>query len=167
MKRRDFVRCGLLGAAVLGLSAPVGAALFPPDPFFGQTFPDLNGQPIEIKHYLGQPLIVNFWATWCKPCVEEMPDLQRLHEAYPDVQFLGIGVDRAQNMRDFLRKVPVSYTILEAGNAGVSVMRALGNRRGGLPFTVAFDERGRIQDRLLGQIDPQVLEQRIERLLAS
>lgn len=167
MKRRDFIRCGLFGAAMLSAQAPAWAALFPPDPFFGLSFPDLQGQEVGLKQYLGKPLIVNFWATWCKPCIEEMPDLQNLYARYPEMQFLGVGVDRAKNMLEFLQTVPVGYDILEAGSGGVGVMRALGNRQGGLPFTVVFDARGRIQERMLGQIDPNKLDDVIQRVLAT
>lgn len=167
MKRRDFIRCGLVGAAMLSAQAPSWAALFPPDPFFGLSFPDLEGREVGLKQYLGRPLVVNFWATWCKPCIEEMPDLQALHETYPDMPFLGIGIDRAKNMLEFLQRVPVGYEILEAGNTGVGVMRALGNRQGGLPFTVVFDARGRIQERMLGQIVPAKLDDVIQRLLST
>lgn len=167
MNRRRFLQYAAVGAASYGLSRPAWSSLLPPDAFFSQSFPDLLGHEHPLSRYQGSPLIVNFWATWCKPCIEEMPDLQALHERYPDMPMLGLAVDRAQNVEGFLRKIPVSYDILLAASNGVPVMRALGNRSGGLPFTVAFNAKGRVSERMLGQINPRKLDDVIHGLLVN
>ena len=139
------------------------ASLLPADSFLSQSFPDLQGQERALSSYVGKPLVINFWATWCAPCIKEMPDLQALHERYPDVRFVGIAVDSQSNVQEFLQRVPVSYEILLAGPGGVKQMRSLGNKRGGLPFTVVFGSNGRVDERMLGQIDPQKLDEVIKR----
>jgi len=128
------------------------------DDIYAVTLPDLEGRPQALSRYRGKPLLINFWATWCAPCVQEMPELAQLDQRYPQVQFLGIGIDTAANMREFVAKIPVSYPLVVAGHAGIDLVRALGNAPGGLPFTVLFDADGRVHHRVLGKIDPQALD---------
>jgi len=128
------------------------------------TLPDLAGQAQNLSHYLGKPLLVNFWATWCAPCVKEMPALDALARRYPGVQFLGIGIDTAANMRDFVAKVPVAYPLLVAGYEGVDLLRALGNSAGGLPFTVLFDASGQPVRQILGEVDMEALAQMLTQI---
>ncbi len=160
MKRRDFLAITTLaaglGASGMGLSAL--ASPLPPHPFYGHDFPDSTGQQKNLTDYLGQPLVLNFWATWCPPCVKEMPDLQALHEKYPNIHIVGLAVDTASNVLKFGEKVSVSYPLLVAGHGGISLMRDLGNKQGGLPFTVLFDAQGRLVHSILGQIDPTKLD---------
>jgi len=133
---------------------------------YAMILPDLNGQSQLLSQYLGRPLLVNFWATWCAPCVQEMPELAALANTYPQVQFLGIGIDTAANMRDFVKKVPVSYPLLVAGHAGIDWVRALGNTSGGLPFTVLFDADGSTYHKVLGKIVKDDLDQILRRRYA-
>jgi len=125
---------------------------------YAQTLPDLSDQAQPLSQYRGRPLLVNFWATWCAPCVQEMPELSQLAQQHPQVQFLGIGIDTAANMREFIEKVPVSYPLLVAGHGGIDWVRALGNAPGGLPFTVLFDADGSIHHKVLGKIDKDALD---------
>ena len=156
----------LLGAA---LGATASTVLLPwrqsmaqanktPDPFYNHAFDELAGASRDMREFLGKPLVFNFWATWCPPCVKEMPDLNALNEQHPDVAFLGLAMDSDSNVRKFLEKVPVDYDILMAGKGGMRLMRELGNRQGGLPFTVVFDAQGRLSRRILGQVKPDVLD---------
>lgn len=168
MKRRDFLRQAALAAAgCAGLSGPfwsARAAALPPDPFYANTFPGLDDRQVGLDRYLGKPLVLNFWATWCPPCVKEMPDLEALHQKHRDVQFVGLAVDTAANVRKFGEKVQVSYPLLVAGHGGIKLMRDLGNKNGGLPFTVVFDKDGRITRQILGQVKPAELERLIGEL---
>lgn len=162
MKRRDFLRQAAVGAAgaagLLGLAWPAWASALPPDPFYAHTFSDTQGGQVEFAEYLGKPLVLNFWATWCPPCVKEMPDLDALHKKHGNVQFVGLAVDTAANVQKFGEKVQVSYPLLIAGHGGIKLMRGLGNKNGGLPFTVVFDEKGRVSTKMLGQIKPDELD---------
>ncbi len=135
--------------------------------FFESSMPDLQGQAIALARFSGKPLLVNFWATWCAPCVEEMPHLDALAKQTPEVQFVGIGIDTAANIQKFVDKVPVSYQLLVAGPAGIALCRALGNSAGGLPFTVLFDAKGSTFDAILGEVKPDDLRSRIARLVAA
>ena len=135
--------------------------------FFESSMPDLQGQAVSLARFSGKPLLVNFWATWCAPCVEEMPHLDAMAKQTPEVQFVGIGIDTAANIQKFVDKIPVSYQLLVAGPAGIALCRALGNSAGGLPFTVLFDAKGRTFDAILGEVQPDDLRGRIARLVVA
>ncbi|MYN14082.1 redoxin domain-containing protein [Pusillimonas sp. TS35] len=164
MNRRHFLQHSAAAAAVLivpatGLmvaSRPARAAA--PHPFYGRAFANLADKQVPITEYLGKPLVLNFWATWCPPCVKEMPDLDTLHSKYPGVNIVGLAVDTAANVRKFGDKVQVSYPLLIAGHGGIAIMRELGNSKGGLPFTVVFDAQGQPAKEYLGQVKPEVLD---------
>lgn len=160
MKRRDFLSTVALAAGLgsSGWGMSVLAAPLPPHPFFGHEFPDTQGQKTKLTDFLGKPLVLNFWATWCPPCVKEMPDLDSLHHKYPDVTIVGLAADTTSNVVKFGDKVSVSYPLLVAGHAGIGMMRDLGNKKGGLPFTVVFDAQGRLKHQLLGQINLDELD---------
>ena len=162
MTRRDFLRQTAVGmASAAGLLGPVWqarASTLPAHAFYASSFPDLHGSNIQLTQYLGKPLVLNFWATWCPPCVKEMPELDALHTKYPDVHFVGLAVDTAKNVETFVQKVQVAYPLLIAGHGGIKQMRELGNKNGGLPFTIVFDAEGRIYKQILGKIKPAELE---------
>jgi thiol-disulfide isomerase/thioredoxin len=140
------------------------AATSPPDGFFARTYPDVDGHEIAMSSYLGQPLVLNFWATWCPPCVKEMPDLEALHLEYPQVGFVGLAADTSSNIQKFQEKVKVSYPLLVGGHGVIQLMRELGNQSGGLPFTLVFNDEGKIVQRFLGQVKPDELKRAIEHL---
>jgi len=131
------------------------------------TLPDLEGRDIVFRHYLGKPIVVNFWATWCAPCVEEMPELSAMAQTMPNIQFVGIGIDTADKIRQFVDKIPVSYPLLVAGHAGIALLRELGNATGGLPFTVMLDANGSMIDTVLGQVQPADLRERVQALVVK
>jgi thiol-disulfide isomerase/thioredoxin len=138
-----------------------------PRALYEASLPDLTGSPVALKQLLGRPVVANFWATWCAPCVEEMPHLEALSKSLPDIQFIGIGIDTAANISQFITKIPVSYPLYVAGHAGIALVRELGNAAGGLPFTVLLDAEGRIFDTILGQVSPEDLKVKIGRLVAK
>lgn len=124
------------------------------DTLFQQTLPDPSGTPVELADFRGRTVVFNFWATWCTPCIEEMPELSAMHtELAPAVQIIGIGVDSAENIRQFAEKLPVSYPLVVAEASAISWMRELGNTRNGLPFTVVVDPAGAVRTRVLGRFD--------------
>lgn len=158
----------LAGAGVItawrGTAQLAAASSTVPDALFGQAFPDVSGQEFALKQWLGKPVVVNFWATWCPPCVKEMPDLDALHKKHKGVTFLGLGIDTASNVQAFTEKVKVSYPLLILGHGGIELMRRLGNKAGGLPFTVVFDANGQVKDKILGQINPEKLDRSLHNL---
>lgn len=163
MNRRDFLGHGLAAAGVA--LAPMSLLASPqPDraaaaaDFLQNSYPDLLGESVPLSGFAGRPLVVNFWATWCAPCVKEMPDLDALAKKYPDITFLGVAIDTQANVERFLKKVQVSYPLVVAGHGGIQQMKALGNRNGGLPYTAIFDAESKFTRDILGQVDPADLD---------
>ncbi|TWG78746.1 peroxiredoxin [Cupriavidus gilardii J11] len=160
---------GWIAAAVLATlaGAIAGHFAFSPEPasdqaveaFFRAELPDPTGTPVRLDTLRGKTVVVNFWAPWCGPCVEEMPDLTALHQEYQarNVEFIGIGIDSAANIQQFTRKVPVSYPLAVAGFAGTEMSRAFGNAAGGLPYTVVIGENGDVTMRKMGRVTPEEL----------
>ncbi|CAM5201094.1 Cytochrome c-type biogenesis protein ResA OS=Castellaniella defragrans (strain DSM / CCUG 39792/ 65Phen) OX=1437824 GN=BN940_17756 PE=4 SV=1 [Castellaniella denitrificans] len=166
MDRRKFLRRASLAA--LGLAAGArgaGASILPADPVFGRSFADLQGRDQALSAYVGRPVLMNFWASWCAPCVREMPLLETLHQRHPDLALLGLAIDTQANVERFLKKVRVSYTLLLTGTQGIPLMRELGNKGGGLPFTLLFDRRGRVADSIVGELDPDDIQARLVQIL--
>lgn len=126
----------------------------------------VDGKPQTLISLKGHPIVVNFWASWCGPCVEEMPALSQLQRDYAKkgIQFVGLGVDSDKNVQAFLQKVKVAYPVYVTGFGGADLARAFGNTAGGLPFTVVIDAKGEIRSTKLGQIDPQALKQTLDAL---
>jgi peroxiredoxin len=127
--------------------------------FFAQRFADADGTERALADYRGKLLVVNFWATWCAPCVEEMPDLQMVRDevAAKGVEVLGIGIDNAKNIVAFRDKLGIRFPLFVAGAGGSELGRTLGNQAGALPFTVLISRDGRIVQRKLGPIKPAEL----------
>lgn len=165
MNRRLFLH--VAATSVLGaLAAPMlaQAALLPADPVFGRTFDDLHGAGQPLSAYVGRPVVLNFWASWCAPCVREMPLLESLHHQHPDLALVGLAIDTRANVLRFLDKVQVSYPLLLTGTQGIPLMRDLGNKSGGLPFTAFFDRQGRIVSTVMGELKPDDLQARIDQI---
>ena len=151
----------------VGMSAEPTRVSANPQALYQARLPGLDGKEFSLSALKGRPLVVNFWATWCAPCVQEMPYLDGMAKERPEITFVGIGIDTAQNIAQFVAKLPVSYQLLVAGHAGIAMVRELGNSAGGLPFTLLFDANGSIFDSILGQVEPTDLRQRIERLVTK
>lgn len=125
---------------------------------FDLKFDDLNGTEQPLAPYQGKPMVVNFWATWCPPCVKEMPDLESLSQSHTDVEFVGLAIDTKRNVKKFLEQIPVSYDLYVPGHGGVKHMRELGNPKAGLPFTLIINAEGVVTEHILGQIDKAELD---------
>lgn len=138
-----------------------------PGAFFNANYPTQNQERVAMRSLLGQPLVVNFWATWCAPCVKEMPLLDQLAQELPQAKIVGVAIDSATNVDAFLEKVPVSFPIFVAGHGGIDVTRALGNDIMALPFTALFTADGQLASSVLGEVDPLALKANVLRLLAG
>ncbi|MEZ2722277.1 TlpA family protein disulfide reductase [Paenalcaligenes hominis] len=153
----------ILFASWLGLMCWGGLA-WAESKVFAIEADDLTGQSISLESYQGKALVLNFWATWCPPCVKEMPELEALSQAHPDVQFVGLAIDTQRNVKRFLEKVPVNYAIYVTGHRGVQIMKTLGNKAGGIPFTLVLNADGSVAQQVLGQIDSAQLDQILTKL---
>ncbi|ATD66869.1 MULTISPECIES: TlpA disulfide reductase family protein [Luteimonas] len=117
----------------------------------------LDGSPLELPSaYAGRRVLVNLWASWCGPCIEEMPELDRFAREQGDigVQVLGVALDDADAVRAFLQRIPVAYAIaLDAPGPADAGVR-LGNPRGVLPYSVLLSEDGRLLKQRIGPFAP-------------
>ncbi|HEV3018557.1 MAG TPA: TlpA disulfide reductase family protein [Burkholderiaceae bacterium] len=127
--------------------------------FFALTLPDADGVQRPLKTWQGKLLIVNFWATWCTPCVEEMPELQRLADQSQarNVAVIGIGVDEADKVRAFRTQHGLRFPLLVAGFDGMGLAQRLGNTEAVLPYTALISPDGRLVEEHSGRIEaPQL-----------
>lgn len=125
---------------------------------------DLEGKEQRISDYQDKIILLNFWASWCAPCVEEMPDLEELNRDFDNVQVIGYSVDTEQNIRQFLEKVPVNFPILIGEATSISLMRKLGNPTGGLPFTMIFDVDAELGYKVIGQVNIEEIKAKLEEI---
>ena len=128
---------------------------------WGLDFQTPQGSSLPMASLKGKPLLVNFWATWCPPCVEELPLLDaffRQHAAN-GWQVVGLAIDQPSAVRNFLRRTPVSFPVGFAGLDGTNLAKSLGNMAGGLPFSVVFSADGSIRQRRMGRLSQADLQQ--------
>lgn len=140
-------------AAPLTTSVPPGVT-GPVAELLGKTLPDAKGVKTALDQYQGKAMLVNFWAPWCGPCVQEMPELNALAagEAGKKLQVIGIGIDSATNIAEFADKFKISYPLFVAGMEGTDLSRSFGNNAGGLPYTVLIGADGQIKKTYLGRL---------------
>ncbi len=113
-----------------------------------------GGESLAMTTFQGRPLVINFWATWCTPCVEEMPLIDAFFRENESKgwQVLGLAIDQPSRVRQFLSQFPVSYKIGLAGLNGTDLAKKLGNDVGGLPFTIVLNANGQLKQRKLGKL---------------
>lgn len=174
MKRRQLMFGGVAAAAALAGAGvawweassrdPTGKAGGPqalPSPFWAQTFDTPDGLKLALSDFSGKPLLVNFWATWCPPCIEELPLLDRFYQENKSKswQVLGLAVDQSAAVRTWLQRKPLSFPVAMAGFAGTELSKSLGNLSGGLPFTAVFGASGQLLHRRSGKVSTEDLAQ--------
>jgi thiol-disulfide isomerase/thioredoxin len=119
-----------------------------------------QGGTLPLKNLRGRPLVINFWATWCPPCIEELPLLERFYQQNKSKgwQVIGLAVDNAKAVNQFLAKMPLSFPVPLAGLAGTELSRSLGNLSGGLPYTVVLNTAGQVALRHMGKLNAQQVD---------
>lgn len=157
------------GAGVAWLRIAPQPAVADTTTLFASTFDDADGRRQPIAQWKGRPLVVNFWATWCPPCVEEMPDLQRVRDDYRarGVEIIGVGIDNAAKVREFRDRLGITLPLLVAGAGGTELGRELGNRAGVLPYTVLVAADGKVLQRKIGQVKPAELRAWLDAALSA
>jgi len=128
--------------------------------FWQQQFPTLTQGTLSTAAFRGKPLVLNFWATWCPPCIEELPLLNAFfnENKAKGWQVLGLAVDQLAPVTRFVAQNPFSYPVAMAGFPGTELSQSLGNISGGLPFTVVFAAAGHVLQRKLGRLTPDDLQ---------
>ena len=131
----------------------------PLDTLAGLNLPVFGGKALDIKALKGKPVVINFWATWCPPCIREMPDLANLaRELGDDAAIIGIAADSEPHVQKFTEKTPgIDFPLLMAGYKALNLSKQWGNEKGGLPFTVVLDAQGQIHWRHSGALDIEAL----------
>jgi thiol-disulfide isomerase/thioredoxin len=162
------VAAGAAGVAFnVWLTAPDSVADADHEALLRLKLPDLDDRPHTVGDWRGKVVVVNFWATWCGPCREEIPLFVKLQSQYAarGLQFIGIAIDRPDKVRPFARELKMNFPILIGGSDTIELGRKLGNRAGVLPFTVILGRDGRIVASAVGAAKPEKLEPLLTSLL--
>jgi thiol-disulfide isomerase/thioredoxin len=134
---------------------------------YGVALPDLDGREQRLDQWRGKVLVVNFWATWCAPCREEMPQFVKTQTALggKGLQFVGIAVDQGDKIKQFASEIGLNYPSLVGGMGAMELSKTLGNDLMALPFTVIVGRDGRIVHTQLGQLKQAQLDSIVGKLL--
>jgi len=163
-RRRTMLLAGAGALAAIGGAALAWWRLQPLDvapgilgdggTLWAEKFTMPGGGELVMQSLRGKPLLINFWATWCPPCVEELPLLDRFYRenAANGWQVVGLAIDQPTVVRNFLQKTPLSFPIGLAGLGGTELGKSLGNLAGGLPFTVVIGSQGSVLHRKMGKV---------------
>ena len=140
-----------------GSTAGIGAA----EALWARTFETPAGGTLAMQSLRGRPLLVNFWATWCPPCIEELPLLDRFfrENAAKGFQVAGVAIDQVAAVRSFLTRLPLAFPVAVAGAGGLELVKSLGNLAGGLPFSVVLGSDGGVLHRKMGKVSEADLAQ--------
>jgi thiol-disulfide isomerase/thioredoxin len=135
-------------------------------PLFAATFPNEKNQPQNLKQYAGKIVVLNFWATWCEPCREEMPELSALHQIYQgkNVVVLGLAIDDVATIDEFLKETKISYPAFAAEMEGMQIAANLGNNKDVLPYTVIIKADGSVAKTYFGRVTKPLLEETLLKL---
>ena len=166
--RRTMLAAGAV-AALAGLGAAWwsarttttgGGASEPVEGFWTLQWDTPQGGQVRLADFRGRPLLINFWATWCPPCIEELPLIDAFFQKNKanGWQVIGLAVDKPSAVQAFLQKMPLQFPVGLAGLSGADLGRNLGNLAGGLPFTVALAGDGRVMQRKMGKLTQSDLD---------
>jgi thiol-disulfide isomerase/thioredoxin len=170
MQRRRLLTTGVSAAAVL---AGAGAAYWQGNQesqeasnklatggqnnlsdLWQMQFDTPEGGKLHMQALKGKPLLINFWATWCAPCVEELPLLERFYSRNnaKSLQMVGLAADKPAAVQNFLKKLPLTFPIGITDLSGIALSKSWGNLAGGLPFSVMLAADGHVMQRKMGKL---------------
>ena len=131
------------------------------------SLPDLDGHIRHIGEFDGNVVLVNFWATWCPPCLKEMPAFVEVQEGYGDqgMIIVAVAIDDEHAVRDFSNAHGLNFPVLLGESGGMTVTRDYGNRLGTLPYSVLLDREGVIRFVHAGELHKETLERELQPLL--
>ena len=166
---RWAVLAGIAVAAMAaGLYFRLGVTGDPPATgLLGMTLPDIEGREQRLDQWKGKLLVVNFWATWCEPCREEMPEFVKAQATWggKGLQFVGIAIDQRDKVLQYSQDLKLNYPSLIGGYGALELSKTLGNRIMALPFTVIVDREGRIAYTQMGPLKPGKLDEFVGKML--
>ena len=130
-------------------------------PIYKEMFMDTEGNKVHLNKFKGKWLVLNFWATWCEPCREEIPELNQFAKDNKDITLIGIAIDDMEAIEKFQKDTPIEYLSLVSNMDGVKLSQSLGNIKGVLPFTVIIDSSGNTVKSFYGKVKIVELNQAI------
>jgi len=129
-------------------------------------FTDLSAQTWGAERFKGKTVVINFWATWCPPCIEELPLIDAFYKANQSKSFqvVGLAVDQPSQVRRFLTQKPLQFPNGLAGMVGSELGVSLGNAQSALPYSVLFDAKGRLLAQKAGKLDQKDLDSWLQKV---
>ena len=168
MPARKFAVYTLAGLIALAIGVWAAKAHYIPDrrqthapeQLWAMQLPDSYGKPQSLSQWRGKILVLNFWATWCAPCRDEIPDLLATRSEYAGkrLELVGIAIDNPQLVKEYMRDMRIAYPILIGQGEALAMARALGNPSGALPYTVVISPDGNLLMRHLGRLPKAKLQ---------
>lgn len=172
---KKFLAFGLFAVLFVGIGIyfglkkhePVAPASTAVGALMQLSMADTEGKERKLSEWQGKLILLNFWATWCPPCVSEMPELSAMQQELgkKNLQIIGIGIDSPSNIRDFSKKYQIAFPLLVGGMEGTTVSKQFGNDTGGLPFSVLIAPDGTVRKTYMGRLDMQKVRADLDNLL--
>lgn len=131
------------------------------------SLPDVTGKQRNLSEWQGKIRIINFWATWCPPCLEEIPEFIKLQNEFKhkNLQFIGIAIEDTQTVKEYLKNNPVNYPMLIGGDNAIKLSQQLGNFISAVPFSIILNQQGQIIHRQPGELSNKKIIEIISPLL--
>jgi thiol-disulfide isomerase/thioredoxin len=171
LKNKNALWASLGAAALLALGAGIYFSQTQPSEtptaLLALALPDVDGKEQRLDQWTGKVIVVNFWATWCEPCREEMPEFVKAQQAFggKGLQFVGIAIDQPDKIRQFSQDLKLNYPSLVGGYGALELSKTLGNKIMALPFTIIVDREGRVAYTQMGPLKPGKLDSIVGKLL--